>query len=219
MIINKHKRLITRLGLERWKSIEVSDGGVFNPIMLDFDGGFLAVTPKAACTSMKFAWLKLHGHVKAGEELSLREVHSRTMHIGQIGLSQARETAKPIYRIINEPANRLASVYAMYQAAPLGYIPRGLSVNEFLVWLSRENSFNTDMHLVPQTIGYHEDMVPVPLTKDGMALLSDSLGVEVPHMNKSKDGVKPVFSEPQLDFIKQLYPSDYELYAEAISNA
>ena len=218
MITHKKNRLVTRLGLERWNSLTIDDGRVFQPSVLEFDKGFVAIVSKCGCTSIKLAWLRKEGLVGKDEDVSLRMTHRYTLIHNKALFADAKASNKPTYYMVNDPANRYASVWRMYNDAPLTYIPRGFNVNELLVWASQENVFNTDFHILPQTIGYHKFMDLLPMTKDGMNLLGDLLGCDIPHVHKSKEGSKPKLSETQLGFIKKMYKADYELYEKAKQN-
>jgi len=218
MITYKKNRLCTRLGLERWNSLTLDDGRVYKPAVFEFEKGFVAIVSKAGCTSIKLAWLRHKGFVGLNETPTLRKIHRFALIKNRSSFEDAEKSDKPIYYIVNDPANRYASVWRMYNDAPLTYIPRGFNVNELLVWASQENVFNTDFHLLPQTIGYHKFMDLLPMTKDGMNLLGDLLGCDMPHIHKSKEGSKPKLSETQLGFIKKMYKADYELYEKAKQN-
>ena len=208
-----------RLGLGYWERLEWEEFQCMNAEYLYTyhqtpSGWYAKSTPKVACTSLKLALLAKRDAVKAEQVRGMLESNSvadfehgmRLLHAADLLLKAPVAGALQRVALFRDPVARVVSAYSFYRKVPLGVIPRGMSFNRFLVYISRQDPFSTDIHLRPQLMGVHEDTRLLPLTPEGVEEFEKLTGLELPRVNASEDKLRP--SAEQVDFIKKLYRVD-----------
>ena len=131
------------------------------------------------------------------------------------GPMQAKDSDYYNFSVIREPVERFISMYKMNLERPeLCYLKEPLSVDELLEHIQNTPDSERNVHFKSQSyfIAPQGVIIPELYRVDALNTLEQTLGVEIPYLNKSSTEKTVDLTENQLNTIRETFRADIDIW-------